>query len=83
MKSVAVSAGWPSTVSRVRDEFTCDLLRALDERPELAALPDALVLDGELIAFGADGRPSFRCSGTSAEGAALSIVSVPTTFASG
>jgi bifunctional non-homologous end joining protein LigD len=27
--------------------------------PELAALPDGLVLDGELVAFGADGRPSF------------------------
>lgn len=27
--------------------------------PELAALADGLVLDGELVAFGADGRPSF------------------------
>ena len=27
--------------------------------PELAGLPDGLVLDGELVAFGADGRPSF------------------------
>jgi bifunctional non-homologous end joining protein LigD len=27
--------------------------------PELAALPTGLVLDGELVAFGDDGRPSF------------------------
>jgi bifunctional non-homologous end joining protein LigD len=27
--------------------------------PELAALPEGLVLDGELVSFGADGRPSF------------------------
>ena len=27
--------------------------------PELAALPDGLVLDGELVAYGADGRSSF------------------------
>jgi ATP dependent DNA ligase-like protein len=27
--------------------------------PELAALPAGLVLDGELVAFGDDGRPSF------------------------
>src|SRR5437764_6411114 len=27
--------------------------------PELAALPSGLVLDGELVAFGDDGRPSF------------------------
>jgi bifunctional non-homologous end joining protein LigD len=27
--------------------------------PELAALPPGLVLDGELVAFGDDGRPSF------------------------
>src|SRR5919204_4516643 len=31
--------------------------------PELAALPDGLVLDGELVAFGADGRPSFPLLG--------------------
>ena len=27
--------------------------------PELAALPEGLVLDGELVAYGADGRSSF------------------------
>ncbi len=27
--------------------------------PELAALPTGLVLDGELVAFGDDGQPSF------------------------
>jgi bifunctional non-homologous end joining protein LigD len=27
--------------------------------PELAALPDGLAVDGELVAFGADGLPSF------------------------
>jgi bifunctional non-homologous end joining protein LigD len=30
-----------------------------DLLPELAALPSGLVLDGELVAFGDDGRPSF------------------------
>jgi len=27
--------------------------------PELAALPDGLAVDGELVAFGSDGLPSF------------------------
>jgi bifunctional non-homologous end joining protein LigD len=30
-----------------------------DRLPELAGLPTGLVLDGELVAFGQDGRPSF------------------------
>jgi bifunctional non-homologous end joining protein LigD len=33
---------------------------SMSERlPELAGLPSGLVLDGELVAFGLDGRPSF------------------------
>jgi bifunctional non-homologous end joining protein LigD len=31
--------------------------------PELARLPEGLVLDGELVAFGEDGRPSFPLVG--------------------
>ena len=30
-----------------------------DRLPELAGLPSGLVLDGELVSFGQDGRPSF------------------------
>jgi ATP-dependent DNA ligase len=30
--------------------------------PELARLPAGFVVDGELVAFGDDGRPSFRSS---------------------
>src|ERR671936_302671 len=34
--------------------------RSMAERlPEMARLPTGLVLDGELVAFGEDGRPSF------------------------
>src|SRR2546421_2264307 len=33
---------------------------SMSERlPELAGLPSGLLLDGELVAFGLDGRPSF------------------------
>lgn len=54
------------------DGFRClvsrnDRLRAVSRRgwdmtpllPELAALPDGLAVDGELVAFGDDGSPSF------------------------
>jgi bifunctional non-homologous end joining protein LigD len=34
-----------------------------DRLPELAGLPAGLVLDGELVAFGLDGRPSFPLLG--------------------
>ena len=34
-----------------------------DRLPELARLPTGLVLDGELVAFGLDGRPSFPLLG--------------------
>lgn len=34
-----------------------------DRLPELAGLPTGLVLDGELVAFGVDGRPSFPLLG--------------------
>src|ERR687887_399750 len=46
---------------------TCDGLRARSRRgwqmaerlPELRVLPKGLILDGELVAFGADGKPDF------------------------
>src|SRR5438874_4407 len=34
-----------------------------DRLPELATLPTGLVLDGELVSFGLDGRPSFPLLG--------------------
>jgi ATP-dependent DNA ligase len=37
---------------------------AMSERlPELTSLPSGLLLDGELVAFGPDGRPSFQLLG--------------------
>src|SRR3954453_5345067 len=41
---------------RVRSRRGWDMTRLV---PELAALPDGLAVDGELVAFGEDGLPSF------------------------
>ena len=41
---------------RVRSRRGWDMTERL---PELASLPESLVLDGELVAVGDDGRPSF------------------------
>ena len=41
---------------RVRSRRGWDMTERL---PELASLPEGLVIDGELVALGDDGRPSF------------------------
>jgi ATP-dependent DNA ligase len=41
---------------RVKSRRGCDMTTLL---PELANLPDGLAVDGELVAFGDDGLPSF------------------------
>src|SRR5262245_31597818 len=53
---VAKSHGSVSMRSRNNHDFTSRYRSVL---PGLAALPNDTVIDGELVAFGDDGRPSF------------------------